>query len=134
MTVPVDEQLAGEIIAENFAGWSAELRREFADNAHNLTVGSMLLSSTDRVRVWYIKLAPGERLPAHRHVNDYFWTALRDGLSIQHTDDGGTRKVAYTAGQTRHFSFGAGEYLLHDLCNVGDGPIEFLTVEHLSGD
>ena len=75
-------------------------RREFADNGRNYTVGSHLLSETDRVKVWEIRLAPGQRLPAHKHVLDYFWTVMTDGVSVQHADDGTTRRVVYQAGDT----------------------------------
>ena len=34
-------------------------------------------------------------------------------------------------GQTRHFHFGPGEYLLHDIENIGDTDLVFTTVEHL---
>jgi beta-alanine degradation protein BauB len=129
---PRTSPLAGQVVAENFAGWSAEIRQEFADNAHNHQVGSVLLSETDEVRVWSIRLAPGERVPAHRHVLNYFWTALTDGISLQHTDDGTTRRVVYRAGETRHFSFPGDEYILHDLYNDGPGELAFLTVEHKS--
>ena len=117
-------------MAENFAGWTAEIRQEFADNSHNHQVGSVLLSETDDVKVWSIRLAPGERVPAHRHVLNYFWTALTDGISLQHTDDGTTRRVVYRAGDTRHFSFPGDEYILHDLYNDGPSELAFLTVEH----
>ncbi len=125
------EQLAGEVVAEEFEGWGDEIRQDFVDNAFNYEVGSVLLSETESVKVWFIRVEPGERLHAHRHVNDYFWTALRAGSSIQHSDDGLTRRVTYSAGQTRHFKFPGESYLLHDLCNVGDAPIEFITVEHV---
>ena len=124
-------QLAGELIASGFDGWSAELKQEFEDNAYNKAIGSRVLSEDDRVRVWHIEVPPGQRLPAHRHTLDYFWTALRDGRSIQHTDDGTTRRVAYRKGDTRHFVFHDGAYLLHDLVNDGDTTLEFVTVEHL---
>src|ERR1700754_4785372 len=97
--------LAGEVVAENFAGWSVETRQEFADNAHNYRVGSVLLSETDEVKVWSIRLAPGERVPAPRPVLNFFWPPLPDGTSLQHTDAGATRRVVYRAGDTRHFSF-----------------------------
>lgn len=38
-----------------------------------------LLSETDRVRVWEIRVAPGERIGFHRHVLDYFWAAVTPG-------------------------------------------------------
>lgn len=125
-----DLGLAGELIAEDYLGWSAELRAEFAANAHNYQVGSALLSDDGRVRVWRIEVPVGGRLPVHRHVLDYFWTALSDGRAVQHTDDGSTRRVSYRAGDTRHFRFGPGQYVLHDLVNDGDTPLSFITVEH----
>lgn len=128
---PVDpSRLAGEITASDFDGWSDAVRADFESNARNPIVGSKLLSENDRVRVWSIHLEPGERLGAHRHCLDYFWTALAAGHGRQHNDDGTTRRVSYSAGETRHLDFGPGEYLLHDLENVGDSPLSFLTVEH----
>ena len=132
MTMPqrVDPtRLAGELTATDFDGWTEALRTDFAENANNDAVGSVLLSETERVRVWSINLAPGERLGAHRHTLDYFFTALTDGESVQHNDDGSTRHACYRTGDTRHFDFGPGEYLLHDLENVGAEPLGFLTVE-----
>ena len=126
-----DAPLAGVLIATDFEGWSDELRAEFDTHSHDGDVGSRLLSQNERVRVWEIRLAPGERWHAHRHVLDYFWTAVNAGRSRQHTSDGTTREVSYDAGETRHFSFAAGEFLLHDIENVGDTDLVFTTVEHL---
>jgi hypothetical protein len=123
-------RLAGDLTATSFEGWTDAVKADFTDNAYNDVVGSVLLSDTDRVRVWSIHLAPGERLGAHRHRLDYFWTALTDGESIQHTDDGTTRYVHYQAGVTRHIDFAPGEYLLHDIENAGSRPLRFITVEH----
>jgi hypothetical protein len=126
-----DAPLAGTIVATDFEGWSDQLRAEFDAHAHDGHVGSRLLSENDRVRVWEIRLAPGERFHAHRHVLDYFWTAVNAGRSRQHTADGTTREVAYAVGETRHFRFAAGEYLLHDIENIGATDLIFTTVEHL---
>ena len=126
-----DAPLAGTVVATDYEGWSDELRQEFETYAHDPHVGSRLLSESDRVRVWDIRLEPGERWHAHRHVLDYFWTAVNAGRSRQHTADGTTREVSYGAGETRHFTFAEGEYLLHDIENVGDDVLVFTTVEHL---
>ena len=128
-----DLPLAGELISTNFDSWPEWLKAEFSEHSLDGEVGSRLLSENERVRVWEIRLAPGERWHAHRHVLDYFWTAVNAGRSRQHTSDGTTREVSYSAGETRHFTFGPGEYLLHDIENVGDGPLVFTTVEHLDG-
>jgi hypothetical protein len=123
--------LAGELVAADYEGWSDELKADFEANATSGEVGTRLLSESDRVRVWEIRLAPGERVHAHRHVLDYFWTAVNAGRSRQHTFDGTTREVSYDAGETRHYTFAEGEYLLHDLQNVGDTDLVFSTVEFL---
>jgi hypothetical protein len=126
-----DLPLAGDLIAEDFDGWPDGLKTEFDEYAYDGHVGSCLLSQNARVRVWEIRLAPGRRWHAHRHVLDYFWTAVTPGRSRQHTFDGTTREVTYVAGETRHFRFGPGEYLLHDIENIGDTELVFTTVEHL---
>ena len=125
-----DAPLAGTLVAADFEGWSDDLRAEFADRAYDGHVGSRLLSEDRRVRVWEIRLAPGERWHAHRHVLDYFWIAVVAGRSRQHTADGTTRDVEYAAGETRHFTFTQGEFLLHDIENVGTDDLVFTTVEH----
>jgi quercetin dioxygenase-like cupin family protein len=131
MKSPIEpEQMAGEITATDFEGWPEAVIADFRDNDHNPTVGSVLLSETELVRVWRIDLAPGERLGAHRHTQAYFWTSLTDGESIQHHEDGSTRRVSYQAGDTRHFDFDQGQHLLHDLENAGTGQLAFITVEH----
>jgi hypothetical protein len=129
-----DLPLAGDLIASNFDGWPDALKTEFTEDAHDGHVGSRLLSQDNRVRVWEIRLSPGERWHAHRHVLDYFWTALNAGNSRQHAHDGTTRDVTYTAGETRHFHFGPGEFLLHDIENIGQTELVFTTVEHLDSD
>lgn len=126
-----DLPLAGTVIGDDYEGWSDELRAEFSDRAFDGDVGSRLLSENSRVRVWEIRLAPGERWHVHRHVLDYFWTAVNAGSSRQHTSDGSTRDVTYEAGETRHFHFPEGEYLLHDIENIGRTELVFTTVEHL---
>lgn len=126
-----DLPLAGTLVATDFDGWPEDVRRDFTTNAHNGRVGTHLLAETGRARIWEITLASGERVPAHRHVLDYFWTALDAGHSRQHTHDGTTRDVTYTAGETRSYHFAEGEYLLHDLQNTGPGPLRFITVEFL---
>lgn len=125
--------LAGSLLSTDFRAWAPELRKELESNKYNGVVGHRLLSQSDRVRVWTIDLPPGNRVPFHRHVLDYFWTATASGTSIQRTHDGSVREVSYAAGETRHFSFSAGEFLIHDLENTGTTTLAFLTVELLDG-
>lgn len=112
-------------------GWPDAIRAEFETHQNNACVGTRLLSETDRARVWEIRLKPGERIGFHRHVLDYFWTAVTGGRARSHVQDGTTVEAEYHAGETQHASYAAGEYKIHDLENIGDTELIFTTVEFL---
>ena len=114
--------------------WSQALQQEFAREAqsNNPCVGSELVSESDRVRVWTIRLKPGQRFGFHRHVLDYFWTSVSGGRGRQHLMDGSTVEYTYQPGETRHETYGPGEYKVHDLENIGDKELVFMTVEFLN--
>jgi quercetin dioxygenase-like cupin family protein len=111
--------------------WPAEIAAEFEREAKNPNpcVGSQLLSENERTRVWIIRLAPGERIGFHRHVLDYFWTAVSGGRGRQHVHDGSTVEYTYQPGETRHETYAAGQFKVHDLENLGDRELVFMTVE-----
>ena len=113
--------------------WPADITAEFAREANNPNpcVGSMLLSESERTRVWMIRLAPGERIGFHRHVLDYFWTSVTGGRGRQHVHDGSTVEYTYQPGETRHESYAAGQCKVHDLENLGDREMVFMTIEFL---
>jgi len=106
------------------------LKAELDRNEFNPCIGQILLSESERARVWFIRLEPGERLGFHRHVLDYFWTALTAGKARSHINGGAPVEASYVAGQTRHLSFAPGEFMIHDLQNIGSRPLLFMTVEH----
>lgn len=115
------------------SAWPPAIRQEFEREANNNNgcVGTRLVSETDKVRVWTIHLKPGERVGFHRHVLNYFWTAITPSRGRQHLMDGSTVEFTYQAGETRHESYGPGEYKVHDLENLGDTEMVFMTVEFL---
>jgi beta-alanine degradation protein BauB len=117
----------------NSASHPDHVRREFAENEGNGKVGSVLVSETDKVRVWHIDLKPGERLPVHKHVLDYFWTALTAGTGRSHQPDGSISENEYDAGETKHLEYGPGESMMHDLENIGTTDLRFVTVEFKTG-
>ncbi|MGB7037478.1 MAG: hypothetical protein WBD71_18370 [Xanthobacteraceae bacterium] len=116
------------------SAWPAAIAAEFEQEKRNNNgcVGSTLLSESERVRVWIIRLAPGERIGFHRHVLDYFWTAVSGGRGRQHIHDGTTVEYSYQPGETRHEVYGPGEYKVHDLENLGDKDMFFMTIEFLN--
>ncbi len=115
------------------AQWPAEIRAEFEQDARNpnACVGQQLISENEKVRVWRIHLKPRQRVGFHRHVLDYFWSATTSGRGRQYFNDGEMREYSDTAGETRHESYGLGEFKVHDLENIANTDLTFVTVEFL---
>ena len=86
--------------------WPPEIAAEFERETKNPNgcVGQRLLSENERVRVWEIRLKPGQRFGFHRHVLDYFWSVTTDGKARAYLSDGTTVEHTYKAGETRHES------------------------------
>jgi hypothetical protein len=120
-------------VGKGVTTWPASLKQEFERESEspNGCVGNQLLSETDKVRVWMIRLNPAERVGFHRHVLDYFWTSISGGCSRQHLMDGSTIECTYQPGETRHETYGPGEFKVHDIENIGETELVFLTVEFL---
>lgn len=125
----LDKKAARSDLTEWPAGIKAEFERE--RRRPNGCVGTQLLSETDKVRIWIIRLQPGERVGFHRHVLDYFWTSVNGGRGLQHLMDGSTVEHTYAPGETRHETYGPGEHKVHDLENLGGSEMIFNTVEFL---
>jgi hypothetical protein len=106
---------------------SEELARAMGPG--NGMVGQRLLSETDALRIWRIELAPGERVAFHTHVLNYFWTALSPGRSRSTMGDGRVVETAYETSTTKHFTYAKGEKMVHDLENISDTTLAFITVE-----
>ncbi|MEM1298333.1 MAG: DUF1330 domain-containing protein [Pseudomonadota bacterium] len=128
-TAQADSFRSGELTTSGFEGWSDAMHREFRQNAYNGNIGTDLVFENDSVRVWHMTLKPGEKMPVHRHVLTYFWTAVTPGRFLQRTYDGTTYESDYEAGLTHYYNVGWGEYALHNLENVGHTTMIFVAVE-----
>lgn len=113
------------------ADWPQDLQDEFSEGEFSGCVGSVLVSETDKVRVWHLHIPKGKRCGFHRHVLNYFWTALNDGEARGYFEDGRIADTPHYKGQTRHLEFGAGEHMVHCVENIGDTDLNFTTVEFL---
>ena len=125
-------QAIAEIQAHSpFGDWPPALRQELADNQLNGVVGSTLVSETERMRIWHLRLPAGDRCTFHRHVLNYFWTCHTHGKARGYASDGRITETVHFAGDTRHLNFGPGEYMVHSVENIGDTELVFTTVEFL---
>jgi hypothetical protein len=92
-------------------------------------VGTRLLLQNERLRVWEVRLEPGERAPFHRHVTPYFWSCVNPGTGRQRHGDGTVRVRRYREGETEFWQHSPQDARVHDLENVGDSLLRFVTVE-----
>ena len=124
-----DSFRSGELATDGFEGWSDEILHEFKSNEFNGRIGTDLVFENDSVRVWHMTLEPGEKMPVHRHILTYFWTAITPGRFLQRTYDGTTYESDFEAGLTHFYDVKEGEFALHNLENVGDTTMIFCAVE-----
>ncbi|MDH3261303.1 MAG: hypothetical protein OEM81_05070 [Acidimicrobiia bacterium] len=109
----------------------ADYAEELAAAPSNLEVGTTLWFENERVRVWDLKLNPGERGPFHAHTRNYFWTVVEASRGLQRFVDGTFVVRDYEVGQTRFLEHTPESVLIHDLENVGNRVLRFVTVELL---
>ncbi len=106
---------------------------DFADELEaadsNREIGTSLWFENDHVRVFEVRLAPGERGPFHVHDRTYFWTVVEPGRGLQRFVDGTYLVRDYALGDTKYLVHSDDDPLVHDLENVGDSTLRFVTVE-----
>lgn len=111
-----------------------EFERELEAAPANQAVGTEVLFENDRIRVWEIRLAPGERGPFHAHTRNYFWTVVDGSRGLQRFADGTLAVRDYSEGDTKYLEHTPDTALIHDLENVGASLLRFVTVEFLDRD
>ena len=104
---------------------------ELEKASENLELGTTLWFENHRIRVWEVHLEPGERGPFHTHQTNYFWTVVDGSLGLQRFADGSYVTRRYTPGETKYLEHTTSSPLVHDLENVGDSTLRFVTVELL---
>jgi beta-alanine degradation protein BauB len=108
---------------------TAEFADELARAPQNHEIGTTLWFANESIRVFEVKLEPGERGPFHIHDCTYFWTCIEAGRGLQRFGDGSCVTHSYEVGETKHLVQTPDNALIHDLENVGDSTLRFVTVE-----
>jgi mannose-6-phosphate isomerase-like protein (cupin superfamily) len=102
---------------------------ELARARENRALGTSLWFENDHVRVFEVRLDPGERGPFHVHDAPYLWTVVEPGRGLQRFADGTSVTRDYAVGETRYLIQSPEDALVHDLENVGSSRLRFVTVE-----
>jgi hypothetical protein len=123
--------IGNEMSSNPFSGWPEGVEEGLEAGRMNGCVGTQLLSETPKLRVWHLHIPVGKRFGFHRHVLNYFWTSLGEGRSRNYFEDGRISEAVLYKGQTQHYEFPLGKYMLHSVENIGDTGVSFTTVEFL---
>lgn len=110
---------------------TSEFAEELEAAPTNRALGTTLWFENARTRVWEVRLEPGERGPFHAHTTNYFWTVVDAGRGLQRRADGSYMVRDYRVGDTLYLENSADSPMIHDLENVGDTLLRFVTVEIL---
>lgn len=108
---------------------TAQFQEEVQAAPRNRQVGTSVWFENERVKIWELRLAPGQRLPLHCHPIDYFWVCVEPGRVRQHNAAGQEDVHDVALGQVDFLNIASGQPLIHDIENVGDSQIRFVTVE-----
>ncbi|MPZ54087.1 MAG: cupin domain-containing protein [Acidimicrobiia bacterium] len=108
-----------------------EFAEEMERAPENLEVGTRVWFENHVIRVWEIRLEPGERGPFHAHTKNYFWTVVEGSRGLQRFDDGTYAERDYEVGDTKYLEHSSENVMIHDLENIGESTLRFVTVELL---
>jgi hypothetical protein len=101
------------------------------EGEHNHDIGTKVLLENDRVRVWEIRLEPGDRVPFHWHTRTYFFVCVDGGRARTRFANGTWFTGDMASGFTYYSVLSEDAPEVHDLENVGDTTIRYTTVELL---
>jgi beta-alanine degradation protein BauB len=120
----------GTAIGEERGTFSLDdFAQELAEARKNRQLGTALWFENDHVRIFEVRLEPGERGPFHVHDATYFWTVVEPGRGLQRFADGSFVVRNYALGDTKYLTHSPEDPLVHDLENVGETTLRFVTVE-----
>jgi quercetin dioxygenase-like cupin family protein len=88
-------------------------------------IGDTVLFENEQVRVWSVKLEPGERQPWHQHLLPYLIVPLTAGKNVMTFDDGRVRETHEEPGVVLWREPG----IPHELKNISDWQYRNVLVE-----
>ena len=106
-----------------------EFAEELSRSGENQQLGTAVWFENEQIQVWEVRLEPGERGAFHIHDQTYFWVVVAPGRGLQRFVDGTFSIRDYVFGETRYLEHSPNNVLIHDLENVGETTLRFVTVK-----
>ncbi|MFS4494918.1 cupin domain-containing protein [Maribacter sp. 2308TA10-17] len=113
-----------------FENWESNLLHELIKDEISDALGQTIVFENEQLRVWSTHLQPGGCIPFHRHTTNYSWVCLTDGKAISRYENGKICEITYQRGDLSYYDHNVKKDLVHDLENVGETVLEFVTTEY----
>ena len=113
----------------NFDPWEQEKIDELLHQEIKESLSNRLVFEDDSIKLWDLRLLPGERLNFRRHNTNYGWVCTTGGLLITRYGNGKIDMVKLNQGDTEYFENRGKDYI-NDLENIGEDMVVINILEY----
>lgn len=113
----------------NFDPWEQDKIDELLHEEITHSLGERLVFENESVKLWDLRLDPGERIPFRKHNANYSWVCTTGGLALTRHGNGKINMVKLDPGDTEYWEF-KGKNYTNDLENIGEQPIVINILEY----
>lgn len=113
----------------NFDPWEQEKIDELLHQEIKGSLSNRLVFENEVIKLWDLKLLPGERLNFRRHNTNYGWVCTTGGLVITRYGNGKIDMIKLNPGDTEYFE-NRGKNYVNDLENIGEDTLVINILEY----
>ncbi|MDF0705848.1 hypothetical protein [Flagellimonas okinawensis] len=113
----------------NFDPWEQERIDELLHQEIKNSLSDRLVFENDGIKLWDLRLLPGERLSFRRHNVNYGWVCTTGGLLITRYGNGKIDMIKLNQGDTEYFE-NKGKNYVNDLENIGEDTVVINILEY----
>lgn len=113
----------------NFDPWEQEKIDELLHQEIKESLSNRLVFEDETIKLWDLRLLPGERLNFRRHNTNYGWVCTTGGLLITRYGNGKIDMIKLNPGDTEYFE-NIGKNYVNDLENIGEDLVVINILEY----
>jgi len=113
----------------NFDPWEQEKIDELLHQEIKGSLSNRLVFENEVIKLWDLRLLPGERLNFRRQNTNYGWVCTTGGLVITRYGNGKIDMVKLNPGDTEYFE-NRGKNYVNDLENIGEDTLVINILEY----
>lgn len=113
----------------NFDPWDQKMIEELFHQEISPSLGRQLVFENENIKLWDIRLLPGERMPFRKHMTNFSWVCITGGLTLTRSGNGKISMVKINPGDSEYCEF-EGKNHIYDLENIGESPVLINILEY----